>query len=651
MSKHFGWTGKILRINLTDEKVSEIETDRYRDSYIGGRGLASRLYWENVFPQTGALEPENHLFFMTGPLAGTRAQAASRWIVMAKSPLVFPEKYGFGNLGGWFGAALKWAGLDGLDILGRAEKPVILVISQNGTVTCEPAGDLWGRDALATIDALTKRFGKKAEMAVISRAGELKVRFAGIAGKRGATAGKGMGAVMGSKNLKALVISSERKVLPAARPEQFLKVTKEVTALWKGQASERYWREPVLDDIERQKVFPCFSCPGVCGRGLYEDTDGERGFAKNCASAYAYAYAEQAKSGTLGKVSFAANRLANQHGLCTNELNLLYEWVPKAVAAGLISKTDTGLDPDLYGTVKWLDRFFDLVVNRKGVGDILAEGSRRAAEELGAENLLDGLVSRYGFHPDLYGPRLFLSLAPIHATEPIHPITQLHAVSFPLVKWMVWMATEGMMGNFTTEKLKNLARTFWGTEQAAVFDSSESKGVAAALMQNRAYAEENMIFCDFFWPLDFTGNRASGVGDPDLEARLFSAVTGEDMDETAFLKSGERVVNLCRAIYLREGRQGRAEDVLEEFHFTEPQEKPDSVIGVFNPEALLPGKDGKPFSAIGRTVKREDFEKVMDDYYVARGWDVKTGLFKREKLEDLGLTDMIDELGEKAIDA
>jgi len=647
MKKTFGWTGRILRIDLCAGKKDPIETDRYRDPYIGGRGIASRLYWENVFPQTGALDPENHLFFMTGPLAGTRAQAASRWIVMAKSPLAFPEKYGFGNLGGWFGAALKWTGLDGLDITGKASVPVILVIGEDGTAVCEAAGNLWGKDALETIAGLTARFGEKAEFAVVGRAGEKKVRFASIVGKRGSSAGKGMGAVMGSKNLKAVVLKSDRKVLPAARPERFSTITKEITALWKGETSERYWREPVLDDIERQKVFPCFSCPGVCGRGRYEDTDGQTGFAKNCASAYAYAYAEQAKSGTMGKVSFAANRLANQHGLCTNELNLLYEWVPKAVSAGLISPADTGLDPDLYGTVKWLDRFFDLVVNRKGVGDVLAEGSRRAAAVLGAENLIDGLVSRYGFHPDLYGPRLFLSLAPIHATEPIHPITQLHAVSLPMVKWMVWMATEGMMGNFTTEKLKNLAKTFWGSEQAAAFDSPEGKGAAAALMQNRAYAEENMIFCDFFWPLDFTGNRTSGVGDPDLEARLFSAVTGEDMDETAFLLSGERVVNLCRAVYLREGRRGREDDVLEDFHYTDPQEKPDSVIGVFNPEALLPGKDGETFSALGRTVKREAFEKVMDDYYAARGWDVKTGLFKREHLEDLGLPDIIDERGDK----
>ena len=193
MEKRYGWTGKILRINLTDGKTAEIETDAYKDNYVGGRGIASRLYWENVSSATHAFDPENHLFFMTGPLAGTKAPASSRWIVLGKSPLVYPEKYAFGNLGGYFGAALKWVGLDGLDIFGAASKPVILIISENGTARFEDAGNLWGRDALETIDLLRDRFGEKTEIAAISKAGELRVRFASVIASGGATAGKGFG--------------------------------------------------------------------------------------------------------------------------------------------------------------------------------------------------------------------------------------------------------------------------------------------------------------------------------------------------------------------------------------------------------------------------------------------------------------------------
>jgi aldehyde:ferredoxin oxidoreductase len=214
---------------------------------------------------------------------------------------------------------------------------------------------------------------------------------------------------------------------------------------------------------------------------------------------------------------------------------------------------------------------------------------------------------------------------------------------------MIWMSTEGMLGSFSTEKLKNLAGTFWGNEKAAEFDSADYMGAAAAVMQNRAYAKENMICCDFFWPIDFTGNRESGIGSPDLEARLFSAVTGEKMDEISFLLSGERCLNLCRAIYLQEGRQGRKDDILDDVHFSKPQEKPDSVIGVFNPDVMLPGKNGEMFSAKGNTVAIEVFERVMDDYYAARGWDVETGLFEKKTLEALGLSDIVDELGDKVL--
>jgi hypothetical protein len=108
-------------------------------------------------------------------------------------------------------------------------------------------------------------------------------------------------------------------------------------------------------------------------------------------------------------------------------------------------------------------------------------------------------------------------------------------------------------------------------------------------------------------------------------------------------------LNLCRAIYLREGRQGRKDDILDEIHFSRPQEKPDSVIGVFNPEAILPGKDGEIFSVKGNTVAKETFEKMMDDYYAVRGWDIKTGLFKKDTLEDLGLSDIVDKLGDKVL--
>jgi len=216
-----------------------------------------------------------------------------------------------------------------------------------------------------------------------------------------------------------------------------------------------------------------------------------------------------------------------------------------------------------------------------------------------------------------------------------------------MVKWMVWMGTEGMMGFLTTEKLRHLAQLFWGDEKAAEFDSPDKKGAAAVRIQNRSYAMENVILCDWFWPIDFTGNVETGVGDPSLEARLFSSVTGVEMDEDDFLRSGERCLNLCRAIYLREGRRGRRDDVLEEFNFTKPLTVQDPPVGLFNPELMMPGKNGELFTCKGGVVKREVFERVMDDYYRERHWDRETGLFTRAGLTCLALEDIIPEMEER----
>jgi len=646
MEKSFGWTGRIARVDLKTRGVDYIATADYAQRFIGGRGLASRLYWETTSPEEAAFAPDTPLFFMTGPLAGTKAQGGSRWLVVGKSPLAFPEQYACGNLGGHWGAALKWAGLDGLMIVGAADSPIIIEVTEGGQVALTDAAGLWGREVPETLQALKNQYGSGSESAVIGSAGEKLVRCASVMAGDGAVVGKGFGAKKKKKNMKAVVVKCKRAILPPAKPDSFQAVIRDITALWCGETSERYWIDAMLDGVEKVKNKPCFGCPGICGRGLYTNSRGESGYGKNCASAYSYAYAEKALTDSIGEATFHATRLANRYGVCTNEINLLVTWVPQAVKRGLIDGPTAGLDPAAYGNREWITNLIEGIVQRRGIGDLLAEGSRRAAETLGCTDLLEGLVTAAGFHANLYSPQLFLSAAPIYATEPIHPITQLHGISFPMVKWMIWMGTEGMMGNFSTDSLRQLARTFWGGEAAAEFDSPEGMGRAAVIMQNRAYAKENLIGCDFFWPIDYSGNNKTGVGDSGLEARLFSAVTGWDLDEKAYLRIGARCQNLCRAIYLREGRQGRADDCLEEFNFTRPLKKPDSVIGVFNPEALLPGRNGQ-FSALETTVSRTSFETIMDEYYCSRGWDLKSGLQTRSGLADLELDDLTGELSKR----
>jgi len=449
---------------------------------------------------------------------------------------------------------------------------------------------------------------------------------------------------MGSKNLKAVVVKADESILSAARPESLKRINQEIISLWKGETSGRYWQDLTIENIERIKGAYCYGCPGICRRAVYQNNKGEQGYRKTCVSAYFYSTAEMAKTGKVADASFHATQLANKHGLCALELGFLTNWLPEAIKKGILDPAETGLGPENLGTPEWIETLINLIINRQGMGDLLAEGSRRAVQELKAEELLEGMTTKTGFPANIYNPRLFLSTAPLYATEPVFPITQLHEVSFPMVKWMVWMGTEGSMGFLTTEKLRHVAKLFWGDEKAAEFDSPDKMGGAAVIMQNRSYAKENFILCDWFWPIHFSGNTETGAGDPSLEARLFSSITGEDMDEEDFLRSGERCVNLCRAIYLREGKCGRADDVLEEFNFTQPLQKQAPPVGLFNPDLMMPGKDGKLFSCKGAMVNSEFFKQVMDDYYKSRRWDLETGLFTKEGLTNLDLGDLIPEL-------
>lgn len=647
MGTLFGWAGKILRVNLTDGFISHIPTMDYASRFTGGQGIASRIYWEVMNNNIRAFDADNHVFIMNGPLSGTKTPAASRWIVLGKSPMASPEQYACGNLGGHFGAALKWAGLDGLDIVGSSRNPVIMVIKAGGKCLLEDASELWGKDTFETIIILQENFGNKACIATIGRAGELRVRFANVIGSGGVSATKGFGAVMGSKNLKAIVVKASKVMIPIARPESFKKINQEITSLWKGETSGRYWPEldMMLEDITRVKAAYCYGCPGTCRRSIYQSTRGEQGYRKSCFSAYFYSTAEKVKTGKMGEATFHATQLANKQGICAMELIFMVRWLPKALKKGVLNPIETGLDPDEVGTPEWIETLVDLIINRKGIGDLLAEGSRRAAKELKVEELLDGLATITGFPARIHDPRLFLSAAPIYATEPIFPITQLHELSQPILQWMIWMGTEGQMGFLTTEKLRYLAKLFWGDERAAEFDTPDKMGEAAVRVQNRSYAKENLILCDWFWPIHFSGNTQAGVGNPTLEARLFSAVTGEDMDEGDFLRLGERCANLCRAIYLCEGRRGRVDDRLEDFTFSRPMaEESHPPFDLFNPEFMMPGRDDKMFTCKNATVNRTFFKQVMDDYYRARGWDPATGLFTKNGLTDLGLEDLIEEL-------
>lgn len=176
MEKMCGYTGNLLQVDLSSRSVRETGSLEFVDDFIGGRLLASRLYWDAVTPGTGALEPENVLMLIPGPLAGTPATACSRWVMCAKSPFLYPEQYGFGNCGGMAGAALKQAGYDGLIIRGKARGPCCLYI-EDGRVELRDGTHLWGLPTDTVLEKLQQENGPRAGIICIGPAGENLVRL------------------------------------------------------------------------------------------------------------------------------------------------------------------------------------------------------------------------------------------------------------------------------------------------------------------------------------------------------------------------------------------------------------------------------------------------------------------------------------------
>ena len=646
MEKLYGWTGKILRIDLISGEKQLFPTQELAEKFVGGRGFTTKIYWDEVTPKIDPLSSENPLIIMTGPLAGTPALAGSRWFISGKSPLLYPDQYGLGSLGGTFGVLLKSAGFDGLIISGKVPTPSYLYIN-GGSIEIRDARGLWGLETFETLKRIRAEHGDRAQALCIGSAGEKKIRLAIAMSDNGACGGSGFGAVMGSKNLKAIVVNGTGKV-DIAHAETLKQINQQIHALIKGKVL----MDPPLEGIELVRRSPCPGCPGGCPRGVYKHSSGVEEVRKNCQSAYVYySWDKKYHGGEVSKTPFLATSLCNRYGLCTQEMGNMLRWLDKCIQNGIFTDEGTGIPLSKMGSWEFIDTLIQKIVSRQGFGDLLAEGTIRAAHSAGkgSEKLLEGTVTRSGFNSNTNNPRYFITNAVFYATESTSAMNQLHEVCFPLIRWVMWYATDGVMSPFNTEALQKIAKIFWKSEKAVDFSTYEGKAEVAFIIQNREYAKENLVVCDFFYPLITADGTEDHVGDPTLESRILSAVTGMDIDEQGYYLTGERVFNLQRAIQSREGRVGRKDDTLDESNFTEGLVTEEGFFDLFNPEFILPGPGGRLISRKGAMVDRDKFEKMMDEYYTLRGWDVKTGLQKRERLKTLELSDIIPEIQKRGL--
>ena len=646
MAEVYGWTGKILRVDLSKGKITTIDTMRYVPELIGGVGVAAMIAWEEIGPDVGPFDPENRLMIMVGPLTGTLASGAGRVEVLGVAPQQRPPRFSRSGMGGHWGPELKYAGFDGVVVQGRAEKPVYIWVN-DGHAEILSAKDLWGLGTYATAKTLRSIHGEKTRVISCGPAGENLSRIAIIQTETENAAGQGgFGGVMGSKNLKAIAVRGTGGV-KVARPEEFLEVclsqSREGASPSEPGSDPRWPSEKVLSgpNFRRHK---CGFCSTVCVNTVYMDIPGEIFPTLYTTEQMCYGYKM-----TSHNAQIEVRVLTSNYGINGWEVSYgIIPWLQLCKQHGLIREID-GLEiPAPEKPIEYLrdcapvsSEFLAMLLRkiayREGpIGDALADGACYAAERLfggKGKHLLDriyprrgGQVEHWGGHWGPGGRAYWPWWLPavlqwcMDTRDPASDTTH----SWAHVQW--YLPKIGpYKGPFSLEKVRAVSEKVYGDpnvcDPSVEYDPPEARVIPAIWHTDRGMIVDSLILCDYEHPRVFSSFSEDGSADTGLMAKLFSACTGIEMTEEDLQKAGERIFNLLRAIDVR--NYGRCRRVDEEtidcgFHY--------------------PGKDD------GVVLDREKFLKLMDKYYELRGWNKENGWPTREKLEELGLKRVADEL-------
>lgn len=568
-----GWTGKIVTIDLSDNRIAKNESDTSSlHAFIGGRGLGVKLYYDAINPNIDPLSPENIIIFATGPLTGTAAPMSGRHAIVSKSPLtgtIFDS-----SSGGFFGKELKFAGIDALIIKGLAEQPVYISI-QNDDIEIHPANGLWGENVRSCTDKLSS----KGRVACIGRAGERLVPIASVMNDYFHACGRGgMGAVMGSKKLKAIVVKGDKK--PAiADEESFKKACREALHLIKeGPAASKglstYGTSSALNLMNYTKILPVknFRQRGfdradrVSGEFIKENYDIKSHACYNCIIACKHiiksgmfenhevpeyetlwAYGPDSNNADMDTI-IRVNRLCNDYGIDTISSG--------STLAAYAEIMGEDID-ELLALVKKIGE-------SEGIGKELGRGSKALAKSHGK----DVAMQSKGLEFPGYDPRGVLGMALAFATS--------NRGGCHLRAYMIAPEIFG-------KPMKVDPHTFSG------------KAELVQIFQNEKAALDSSVLCTF---ASFTMSDKEFVN-------MLSSATGMDYSVEEFLKCGERIWNLERLFNIGAGFT-RKDDMLPERFFG------------------------------GGGINRAEFEKALDEYYHFRGWSDE-GVPAEEKLRELGL--------------
>jgi aldehyde:ferredoxin oxidoreductase len=623
-----GYFGNMLRINLSTRKITEEPfKDDFAVKYMGGSGFAAYYVFNEIRPDVDPLSKENKLIFAAGPFCGTSFPAGNRYAVASKSPLT--GIWGHATASGFWGPEFRFTGHDGIIIEGKADTPVYLHITSDEKKIID-ARHLWGKTTTETQDAVRNDLGdKRTRVACIGPAGERMIKYASIINDKGCAAGRtGMGAVMGSKNLKAIAVRGDKRVPVASdkfneSAREIFKIIKE-DALSKTTTSTAFfhtygtaaiipvaegfgslaiknlslgkWKDIRKIDNEALKKITtdieyCYNCPLGCRRAVTAK-DGSFAVGENVRGPE---YETIGAFGTMCLVNSMeaickCNQLCDEYGIDTISAGSTIAFAMDCYEHGIITKTDTdGIDLS-WGAAESVIKMIEKISERSGFGAVLAEGSRKAAKTIGkgAEALTTDVK---GLECAMHDPRAEAALALQYAVVN-RGACHLHSRTEDLC--LYWTVSYPEVSDY---------------EKGSSHFSYEGKHKVVALGQDIAEIGNSLGICHHpattpaeKWPKPVLTTLADH----------YALLTGHDTKVSDIMKVGERITNLERCFNVLCGIR-RKDDKL--------------------PKRLMEPKKEGPVA--GRV---SDVEKMLDEFYKFRGWK-PNGIPAREKLLELGLDD------------
>jgi len=619
-----GFVGRLARVDLSESKVKEEDVEETFRKFLGGKGLAGKIMLEELDLKVDPLDAENKLLFLTGPLTGTAFPGGGKHQVLAKSPLT--GIWGEATSGGYWGPELKFAGYDGLIIEGKASSPVYLWIHDRGA-EIRDGTKLWGRNVVEATKQIQRETNRSAKVACIGVAGEKLVRYACVIHEMNHAAGRsGMGAVMGSKNLKAVAVLGSGR-LEMADPHEFNRLLREAHAILEKSSTakslHRYGTSGGVLPLQELGILPtkhfqtgmfegserisgeamaetiltgrttCMGCPIACMRAVRVGSGPHKGVTEETGGPQyetVAAFGSLCLNADLGAIA-KAHQMCNQYGLDTISTGNAIAFAMECYDRNLLGREEVNGMELKWGNAEAMLRTIEKIGERDGFGDLLAEGVARASKRIGGEAEKIAMHVK-GMEVPLHEPRGKKGVGLFYAIS-CRGACHLQAAHDTVLGGERGIPEIGVEGRVDRFSVRGKGRLVKSTEDLAAVCNSA-------------------VICRFPTVLLNPTENISVT----LITKMLSAATGWDMTPEELVRIGERAVNLTRVFNVK--------------------------LGIDRKDDHLPARASEEMpegTSKGQKISKEDLDTMLNEYYMERGWDER-GIPTREKLEELGMSEL-----------